>query len=78
MKNYVRSSDAIKDGGAMVTVIGWSIYPELSYILGTNSTVLQAKQKVPKYDAFGILGNSSKVERILGRFNIPLLTGYGR
>ena len=78
MKNFVRSCDAIIDGGGMATGIGWNIYLELSYLLGINSMVHPAKEKEQNYQAFGTRGNNSKVERIVKRCKTLLPIGKGR
>ena len=74
----VENCDIIVDGGANATVIGWRLYIELCYQLNILPEVYDRQKTDPKFHAFGTKENSSELQEIVGRCNIPVPIGKGR
>lgn len=71
-------TDAIIDGGATSTVIGIKEYHNVCDELNILPSIQELDVSDPRWHAFGLSGNSSKTESIIGKAKVPIPCGKGR
>ena len=70
--------DAIIDGGAIGTVVGLQYYHEICDELNIEPLISNCQDSDPAWHAFGVKGNASKSEEVVGNVRIPIPCGKGR
>lgn len=73
----VKTIDAVVDGGATGTVIGINEYIQLCEELNLKTRIEKVREDDPQWHAFGLQGNSSRSEPVIGRAIIPIPCGNG-
>ena len=78
LSNSENKNDAIIDGGATGTVIGIHEYHALCDELNIEPQVSKLGHEDPSWHAFGIDGNTSRSEKVVGKVTILVPCGKGR